>query len=396
MPDTSTCIEETFTVPHRLRVYFTRAVFSCENNLLAGLIAKPEGANAAKVLMVCDANAVDCQSQFQAEVARYLNTQVGDVAFTYLALPGGEVVKNETHYLTQLYDAIESNQLCRHSYIIAVGGGALLDLVGYAAATAHRGIRLIRMPTTTLSQGDGGVGVKNSVNAYGKKNFIGSFAVPHAVINDYAFLDALPERQMRDGYIEALKVGLIRDRDFVEWIEAHADALVLRDPSAVERLIERSAQHHVNHIVQGGDPFEVGSSRPLDFGHWVAHKLEQMSAFHISHGEAVACGIALDTLYSAKSGTLPLADAERILKVIQQLGFSIYYPELAATDSQGRLIVMQGLYEFREHLGGQLTICLLKAIGLGYDAHEINAEWIQECIESLHRYSATSKQTVSR
>jgi 3-dehydroquinate synthase len=395
MTDTSTCIEETFSVPYRHRVYFTRAVFSPENALLAGLISKGNGQTPAKVLMVCDANAESCHAHFRLKVAHYLNARLGDVAFSYRTLPGGEVVKNETHYLTQLYDAIESSQLCRHSYIIAVGGGALLDLVGYAAATAHRGIRLIRMPTTTLSQGDGGVGVKNSVNAYGKKNFIGSFTVPHAVINDYDFLDALPDRQLRDGYIEALKVGLIRDRDLVEWIEAHTDALASRDARTVERLIERSAQHHVAHIVHSGDPFEAGSSRPLDFGHWAAHKLEQMSAFRISHGEAVACGIALDTLYSVQSGTLPLVDAERILKLIQQLGFPIYYPELAATDPQGRWLILQGLYEFREHLGGKLTICLLKAIGLGYDAYAINPQWLHECIQSLHEYSATAPQTIS-
>jgi 3-dehydroquinate synthase len=393
--DTPRCIEETFTVPYRHRVYFTRRVFSCENDLLAGLISNGHGANPAKVLVVTDANARRDPSALEGEVAHYMNTVLGEVALTQIQLPGGEVVKNHTQYLTQLYSAIEANQLCRHSYIIALGGGALLDLVGYAAATAHRGIRLIRMPTTTLSQADGGVGVKNSINAYNKKNFIGSFAVPHAVINDYDFLDALPERTMRDGYIEALKVGLIRDEGFVEWIEAHADALLQRDRRTIERLIERSAQHHVNHIVHSGDPFEIGTSRPLDFGHWAAHKLEQMSAFHISHGQAVACGIALDTLYSVRAGSLPSASADRILQLIQRLGFAIYQPELSATDADGRLSIMQGLYEFREHLGGQLTICLLKAIGVGYDAHDLHPDWIQECIQTLHAYSLQSTHSVS-
>ncbi len=176
-------------------------------------------------------------------------------------------------------------------------------------ATAHRGIRHVRFPTTTLSQGDGGVGVKNGVNYFGKKNWVGTFAVPYAVVNDFAFLDTLPAREKRCGLIEAIKVALIRDADFFLWLEKHVEDLAALKPSVVEQAVQRSAELHVEHIATNGDPFEQGSARPLDFGHWAAHKLEQASGFKVAHGEAVAIGMAVDLLYSVKAGILDAATA---------------------------------------------------------------------------------------
>src|SRR5262249_47001338 len=156
-----------------------------------------------------------------------------------------------------------------------------------AAATAHRGIRLVRVPTTTLSQCDSGVGVKNGINAFNKKNFIGTFAPPFAVINDFQLLTTLGPRDKRAGYAEAVKVACVRDAPFFEALEHDARSLDEFEPHAMRRLIRRCAEIHINHIVNGGDPFESGSARPLDFGHWAAHKLEHLSDFRIRHGEAV-------------------------------------------------------------------------------------------------------------
>src|SRR5207237_8711978 len=179
-------------------------------------------------------------------------------------------------------------------------------------------------PTTTLSQDDSGVGVKNGMNAFGKKNFIGAFAVPFAVINDFEMLNSLNPRDKRAGYIEAVKVALIRDASFFEAIERDSQKLREFDPDAMQQLIMRCAELHVNHIASSGDPFESGSARPLDFGHWSAHKLEQLSEYKLRHGEAVAIGIALDTIYSRLCGWLKPADAERILKLLETLGFNFF------------------------------------------------------------------------
>ena len=152
----------------------------------------------------------------------------------------------------------------------------------------------------------------------------------------------------------------------------------------MERLIYRCAELHINHIATSGDPFEMGSARPLDFGHWAAHKLEQLSDYKIRHGEAVAIGIGLDVIYSRRMGFLDAASASRILRLIEALGFDLFINELLNVDSEGDLMVLKGLEEFREHLGGELSITLLKSIGKGFEVHEMNDAVVVESIQELH------------
>jgi 3-dehydroquinate synthase len=300
-----------------------------------------------------------------------------------LVIEGGERVKNSYFHVSEIQSAVDKHHIDRHSYIIAVGGGALLDMAGLAAATAHRGVRHIRIPTTTLSQADSGVGVKNGINAFGKKNFIGSFCPPFAVINDFTLLATLAPRDQRAGCVEAVKVACIRDRAFFEEIERDAAALAAFEPAPMQRLIFRCAELHLNHIASSGDPFEFGSARPLDFGHWAAHKLEQLSDYTIRHGEAVAIGIALDVIYSRKLGLLDAASAERVLVLLERLGFDLFANELLNVDSSHNLHVITGLMEFREHLGGELTITLLQGLGQGLEVHEMNLPKVVEAIYEL-------------
>jgi 3-dehydroquinate synthase len=265
-------------------------------------------------------------------------------------------------------------------------------MAGLAAATTHRGLRHVRLPTTTLSQDDSGVGVKNGINAFGKKNFIGTFAPPFAVINDFEFLASLSPRDKRAGFIEAVKVALIRDAAFFEAIERDGERLGQFDQPAMEALIYRCAELHVQHIASSGDPFEFGSARPLDFGHWAAHKLEQLSEYHIRHGEAVAVGIALDVIYSHLIGLLDVPTVDRILGLLERLGFDLFANELMYVSSLGRLAVLDGLEEFREHLGGELTITLLQSLGRGIEVHEMRIPLVLEAIEQLrHRHARRPK-----
>jgi 3-dehydroquinate synthase len=307
-----------------------------------------------------------------------------------LVLPGGEQVKNDPQHLDAVHALIRDAALCRHSYVIAIGGGALLDLAGYAAATAHRGIRLIRVPTTVLSQDDSAIGVKNGVNAYGKKNYFGTFAPPFAVLNDFDFLDTLEDRDWRSGVSEAVKAALIRDAAFFAQLESDAPTIVARDRETMRRLIRRSAELHLAHISQGGDPFELGSSRPLDFGHWAAHKLEQLTGHRLRHGEAVGIGIALDTTYARLSGYLPAHDWQRVIDLLLALQLPVAVPELSAhADAPDHpSSVLRGLEEFREHLGGRLTIMLLRGIGTAFDVHEIRTEVMIRSIGALTRIEA--------
>jgi 3-dehydroquinate synthase len=272
-----------------------------------------------------------------------------------------------------------------------MGGGALLDVAGLASATAHRGVRHIRVPTTVLGQNDSGVGVKNGINAFGKKNFIGTFAPPFAVINDFDLLATLPDRDKRAGYAEAVKVALIRDRGFFESLERDADLLAAFDADAMQRMIYRSAELHVEHIASGGDPFESGSARPLDFGHWAAHKLEQLSDYQIRHGEAVAIGLALDVIYSRNIGLLDAASTARVLELLRKLGFDLFANELTRLDAEHQPMILKGLEEFREHLGGQLTLTMLRDIGTGVEVHEIIPAKMLDALNELPHYQSRSK-----
>ena len=379
------CIERTIQVNYRHQVHFTQQVFAPANPLLKDVLANDEQRGSRKALLILDEALAQAQPKLAAEIEAYFAAFPEDLQLVCppMIIEGGERTKNSYFHVSEIQSRVDRHHIDRHSYMICVGGGALLDMVGLAAATAHRGVRLVRIPTTTLSQDDSGVGVKNGINAFGKKNFIGAFAPPFAVINDFRLLDSLSPRDKRSGYIEAVKVALIRDREFFERLEH--DAAKLRDfePAAMQHLIYRCAELHLNHIATSGDPFEFGSARPLDFGHWAAHKLEQLSEYKLRHGEAVAVGIALDVIYSRKLGYLDPASAERILRLLENLGFELFANELLHEDAQGGLMVLNGFEEFREHLGGQLTITLLKAIGEGFEAHEMSLPKVVEAIREL-------------
>ena len=384
MQNETTSIERIITVPFTHRVIFTHGVFAPQNGLLAGLMTPSTPGNAAKALVVIDEYVARAFVSLPDQVTAYFsNSSTARLVCSPLIVQGGELAKKDSDVVDKLHLKIEQFRICRHSYLIAIGGGALLDAAGFAAATAHRGVRHIRVPTTTLSQADGGVGVKNGINAFGKKNFIGTFAPPFAVINDGDFLAPLPPAEKRAGLIEAIKVALIRDAAFFHEIERQADSLARFEIETMESVIRRCAELHVRHIAESGDPFEFGSARPLDFGHWAAHKLEQMSGFTISHGAAVGMGLALDTLYSSKKGMLSGETADRVIALMQKLGFIIFDPLMTQTGSNGNWLLLDGLEEFREHLGGELTITLLAEIGRGVEVHEIDAELMRQSVLEL-------------
>jgi len=391
-------IERTIQVSYQLRVHFTRRVFDSTNPLLKTVLTNGEDHGVCKAFFVLDETLALAQPNLSHDIENYFAAFPDELKLVCppLIIEGGERAKNSYFHVSEIQSHIERFHIDRHSYVIAVGGGALLDFAGLAAATAHRGVRHVRIPTTTLSQDDSGVGVKNGINAFGKKNFIGTFTPPFAVINDFEMLASLAPRDKRAGYVEAVKVALIRDREFFEEIECDAEKLRGFDPAAMEQLIHRCAELHINHIATSGDPFEFGSARPLDFGHWSAHKLEQLSEYKIRHGEAVAIGIALDVIYSRKMGFLEERDANRILGLLEMLGFELFANELLHTDSAGGLIALNGLEEFREHLGGELTITLLKAIGQGFETHEMNLAKVIEAIYELQERHLQRGQKVVR
>jgi 3-dehydroquinate synthase len=388
-------IVRAFSVQFEHRVHFTRGVFNASNSLLQTILADPP--HVPKILVVLDESLAVAQPELSRQIETHFDGLRGQLNLVCppFILEGGERSKSSYFHVSEIHSQIERYHIDRHSYVVAVGGGALLDVAGLAAATAHRGVRHVRVPTTVLSQNDSGVGVKNGINAFGKKNFIGTFAPPFAVINDSDFLATLSERDKRAGYAEAVKVALIRDRAYFENLEQDAPLLARFEPEAMRRMIYRSAELHVQHIATGGDPFESGSARPLDFGHWAAHKLEQLSNFQIRHGEAVAIGIAIDLIYSRNISMLDAASAERILRLLEALGFELFSNELLRLDDDQKPMVLHGLEEFREHLGGELTLTMLQGIGRGIEIHEVSIPRMLDAISEL-RERRRQAQTIAQ
>jgi 3-dehydroquinate synthase len=388
--DASQVHRQRLTVPFEYPVYFTREVFAPANPDLAEALAREEPLRRHRVLAVVEGAVARAWPGLEGAIEAYAGRHGErlELAAPPLVVEGGEQIKNDPGAVGALQERLNALGFDRQSHLVIVGGGALLDMAGYAAATVHRGIRVTRVPTTVLSQADSGVGVKNGVNRFGKKNFLGTFAPPFAVLNDSRFLRTLSHRDAVAGMAEAVKVALIRDAEFFAWLDGQAPALARAEAAPLARLVRRCAELHLEHIATSGDPFESGSARPLDFGHWAAHRLESLSGNRLRHGEAVAIGMGLDAVYSVRAGLLEDAALERVLGLLQRLGLRLWDPALELADG-GRPRVLDGLAEFREHLGGELTITLLRRIGKGVEVHDVDEALMIEALAWLRARAAS-------
>lgn len=364
-------------------VVFTRGAFDIDNAALVDTLTRREPTRRHRVVAIIDDGVAAHWPTLIHEIERYAQQHANrlELAAPPWIIAGGEAAKHHD-VLAELHAQLAALRIDRHSFVIAIGGGAMLDVVGYAAATFHRGVRLVRVPTTVLAQNDAGVGVKNGINAFGAKNFLGTFAAPFAVIDDSRFLSTLDPRDRIAGMAEAVKVALIRDAAFFTWLDEHTGALAAFETVAVEHMIRRCAELHLAHIAGGGDPFEQGNARPLDFGHWAAHKLELLTDHALRHGEAVAIGIALDSRYCVEVGLLPEHELASILAVLARLGLPTFHDRLRDP------ALLAGLAEFREHLGGELCITLLGGIGRPLEANEVLEEPLLRAIKWLGHHPA--------
>jgi 3-dehydroquinate synthase len=368
------------TVPFEYPVTFTRDAFAGLNPALLDALTRKEPARLHRALVVVDRGVAEAQPQLVGRITAHFAAHADRVSLAAppVVIVGGEEVKTAPEHLTRMLQLMHDLRLDRHAFVIVVGGGAVLDMVGYAAAITHRGVRVVRLPTTVLSQADSGVGVKNGVNAFGKKNYLGTFAPPYAVINDEQLLESLSARDRISGMAEAVKVALVRDAQFFTWLGRRADALRRGDDAAdLRHLVRTSAELHLNHIATSGDPFELGSARPLDFGHWAAHKLETLTAHRLRHGEAVAIGMALDALYSASAALADASLAAEVIDTLERLGFELWDDELENPE------LFDGIDEFREHLGGELTVTLLESAGRGLEVHELRRDLVEHARDAL-------------
>ena len=366
-------------------VTFTRGLFAAENPVLVETLDRLGEGRRHRAVVFIDSHVANTCPQIAQQVRAYFaaHPQRLELALDPQIVPGGESVKNDFTLVEGFMRLLLKSHIDRQSFVIIVGGGAVMDAVGLAAALVHRGLRQVRVPTTVLGQNDAGVGVKNGVNFLGGKNAIGTFAPPFAVLNDYDFLLTLPDRDWLCGVSEAFKVAIIRDAKFFDWLCANAAKFPARDFDAMQYLVARCAEIHLEHIRTNGDPFEYGRARPLDFGHWSAHKLELLSDFRISHGEAVASGVLLDSIYASAMNWITPDELARIRTGLAASGFALWFSEYDLRDASGERAVFGGLRDFQEHLGGELTVTFPRGLGARHEVHEINLAKMDAAIKEL-------------
>jgi 3-dehydroquinate synthase len=373
-------LQQQIQVTFRYAVCFTRDVFAPGNDVL---LSQMQGSR-PKVAVFLDSGLEEAQPQLRLGIEQWLHTHRDGISpCPIVTVQGGEACKNDPEYVLRIVQLLRDNHLDRHSYVVIVGGGAVLDAVGFAASVAHRGVRHIRLPTTVLAQCDSGIGVKNGINFLGAKNFLGTFTPPWAVINDLSLLRTLSLRDWIAGISEAFKVAIIKDRRFLSFLMEHCGALHARDERAMEETIVRCAKLHADHIAQGGDPFEAGSARPLDFGHWSAHCLETLSGYELRHGEAVAIGVALDLGIARNRGLISPQDHAAVVNALQATGLPVWHPALGRCTKDGTLSVCRGLEEFREHLGGELTLVMPKELGHSCQIHDLSYGEIERAVQEM-------------
>ena len=373
------------SVSYDFPVFFTRSIFFPANTLLKTTIDRLHEKRRHRVMVCVDDGVARACPRLQPDIRRYFKThgKALTLAGPIEVVRGGEQTKHNLTAVTRMISRIAERNLDRQSVVLIIGGGSVLDMAGLAASLVHRGLRVIRMPTTVAGQNDVGVGVKTGIDLYGAKNFLGTFAPPFAVINDFDFLDRLPDRDWIAGIAEAFKVALIKDRRFFSFLCKNAPRLRARDKSVMEQLVIKCARLHLDHIRAGGDPFETGSARPLDFGHWSAHQLEVLSHYRLRHGEAVSIGIALDAYYALRKGLISQKVFTALIRGLQNVGLPVWHTLLTKRDRTGKLAILAGLDRFQEHLGGPLTITLPSPVGRRTEIHEMDPAILAEGIDHL-------------
>jgi len=282
----------------------------------------------------------------------------GLAAFSHAAivLPAGEEAKS-LDTTARVLDALAAMGASRDCTVVALGGGVVGDLAGFAAATWMRGVDFVQMPTTLLAMVDSSVGGKTGVNLPAGKNLVGAFHQPRAVIADTATLATLPPREYRAGLAEVVKYGAIGDAAFFAWLEAHVDALNAHDPAALAEAIAVSCRHKAGVVAR--DERETGERALLNFGHTFGHAIEAASGYgSVLHGEAVAIGMVLAARASERLGRAPAADTDRLDTLLRKLGLPTTLP--AGSDADALLARMR---LDKKNVSGRLRLVLWRGIG---------------------------------
>jgi 3-dehydroquinate synthase len=330
----------------------------------AGAVLKPY-ARGGRLLVVTDSNvAAHVAPDFVAAL------KTDGIEAVLFELPAGEGSKSWLQ-LEALVDWLLANHVERSDHIVALGGGVVGDITGFAAHIVKRGCNFIQVPTTLLAQVDSSVGGKTAINSGAGKNLVGAFHQPSLVLIDPDVLDTLPRRELAAGFAEVVKYGLIDDLDFFDWCEANAEAFFDGDAAAREYAIARSVESKAR-IVAEDERELTGTRALLNLGHTFGHALEADTGYsdRLLHGEAVAAGMALAFRYSARRGHCPAEDAERAALVLHKAGLPTTLAEAGVTAS-GAALVEHMLHD-KKMAGGALPFLLANGIGKTFLAKDVD------------------------
>lgn len=319
------------------------------------------------------------QSVAAAQLPR-LMAALGDVRIDPIILPPGEATKSWT-MLEQLTDQLLDYGIERSDRIVALGGGVIGDLVGFAASILKRGCGFVQVPTTLLAQVDSSVGGKTAINARAGKNLIGAFHQPDLVLIDPTTLDTLPAREVRAGYAEVVKYGLIDDFDFFTWCEANGPALLAADAPSREKAIAHSVGAKAR-VVAADERETTGTRALLNLGHTFGHALEAETGFSdmLLHGEAVACGMALAFRFSAAQGLCPGQDAVRVSRHLEAAGLPTTL-KAAHVDADGATLVGHMAHD-KKMEAGRLPFLLARGIGQTFLAKDVDLTEVARFLDS--------------
>jgi 3-dehydroquinate synthase len=316
--------------------------------------------------------------------ALHLNTVMGSleaagVDARSIVLPPGETTKNFAGF-EMLVDAILDGRPERRSLLVALGGGVIGDMVGFAAATILRGIDFVQIPTTLLAQVDSSVGGKTGINTRHGKNLVGAFYQPRLVLADTGVLDTLPRRELLAGYAEVAKYGLINDPDFFTWLEAHGADVVAGDADACRRAVVTSCRAKAD--VVAGDERETGARALLNLGHTFGHALEAETGFgpDLLHGEAVAIGMVMAFELSVRLGLCPAEDAARARRHLAAVGLPTGMERLPASATDPAALVAH-MHQDKKVQDGKVTFILARGIGKAFIARDIDLAEVEALLQ---------------
>ena len=286
-------------------------------------------------------------------------------------LPDGEAHKNLAT-LARVLDVLVANRFGRDCVVLALGGGVVGDVAGFAAATYQRGVDFVQVPTTLLAQVDSSVGGKTGVNHPAGKNLIGAFHQPITVVADTATLSTLPDRELSAGLAEVIKAALIRDASFFEWLEAHIDGLMARDPASLAMAIRRACE--IKAAIVARDEREQGDRALLNLGHTFGHAIESATQYKTwLHGEAVGAGLSMAGTLSSVLGLLESRDVERLNRLLRRANLPQRAPEVSAEAA------LDAMRIDKKVKAGRIRLVLLRRIGEAF----VTAEYPDDALDAM-------------